>query len=196
MKGGIHMPTTTKQHSNDAKTLQAPIPVPGGSLQSTDKMTDYSIMPGSEPAARLTDQLNSLLANEFAVFTKTLNFHWNVTGPRFHSIHKFLDDQYHELLIVIDSVAERIREIDGNPIGTLREMQTSTTIVERPGLQPDTSVMLESLMSDHKAIEEQLKFILSSMESKAPDPGTEDFLTSLLKKHEEMSWMLKSHIGN
>lgn len=143
---------------------------------------------------RVTNSFNSLLANEFAVFTKTLNFHWNVTGPRFHSVHQFLDDQYHDLLKMVDDVAERIREIGGNPMGTLAELQKATSLIERPGVQPETSNMIADLMSDHESIQVQIKGILDEIARGEPDPGSEDFLTSLLKKHEEMAWMLKSHI--
>ena len=152
----------------------------------------------SEPdksVERAVECLNSLLANEFTVFTKTLNFHWNVTGPRFHSIHQFLDDQYHDLLKIVDDVAERIRKIGGNPIGTLTEMKKGNSLIERPGVQPDTSNMIADMMSDHESIQSQIKTILIEIEQRPEnDPGTEDFLTSLLKKHEEMAWMLKAHI--
>lgn len=159
-----------------------------------DSIATFPHVSPSKGTDRVTDCLNSLLANEFALFTKTLNFHWNVTGPRFHSVHKFLDDQYHDLLKVVDDVAERIREIGGNPMGTLTELQTSTSLVERPGVQPETSNMIADLMSDHESIQSQIKTILKEIDRGESDPGSEDFLTSLLKKHEKMAWMLKSHI--
>lgn len=142
----------------------------------------------------LTEALNSLLANEFTLFIKTLNYHWNVTGPRFHSVHKFLDDHYNALLVIVDDIAERIREIGDHPIGTIREIQNMSDLAERPGEQPITSKMISDLMSDHEAIQIQIKTILKRVSKSSNDPGTEDFLTSLLKKHEEMSWMLRSHI--
>ncbi len=138
--------------------------------------------------------MNSLLANEYALFTKTLNYHWNVTGPRFHSIHEFLEGHYRELLEVIDDVAERIRKIGGNAIGTLSEMKVRSSIVERPNEYPETSHMISDLMSDHESIEIQIKAFIQGISDVEVDPGTEDFLTGLLKKHEEMSWMLKSNL--
>ncbi|MCB0391679.1 MAG: DNA starvation/stationary phase protection protein [Bdellovibrionales bacterium] len=143
----------------------------------------------------LVENLNSLLANEFTLFTKTLNFHWNIYGPSFHSVHKFLDNQYHDLLKIIDGVAERIREIGSHPIGTLEEIKDSTNLVEHPGLQPNPLNMIADLMTDHETIDLQIREILHDLDnSLIEDPGTYDFLTKLIKKHEEMTWMLKSHL--
>ncbi len=143
---------------------------------------------------RLEKIINSILANEFSLFVKTLNFHWNVTGPRFHSIHEFLETQYRELLEIIDDVAERVRKIDGHPIGTLKEFQKLTSIVERPGSQPETSNMIADLMLGHEVLQTQIKAALETVTGDYNDPGTEDFLAGLLSKHENMAWMLRSHL--
>lgn len=188
MKGGIEMKT------NNARQLDKEPNIIEEKFKVSELVANFPQVSPSQGTNRLIDCLNSLLANEFAVFTKTLNFHWNVTGPRFHSVHQFLDDQYHDLLKIVDSVAERIREIGGNPMGTLTELQKTTSLVERPGVQPKTSNMIADLMSDHESIQTQIKAILKEIDRGEPDPGSEDFLTSLLKKHEEMAWMLKSHI--
>jgi starvation-inducible DNA-binding protein len=188
MKGGIDMKTSNaeqlfKEPSVRKETFKVP-----------DSISSFPHVSPARGEERVVNCFNSLLANEFALFTKTLNFHWNVTGPRFHSVHQFLDDQYHELLKVVDNVAERIREIGGNPMGTLTELQKANSLVERPGVQPETSNMIADLMSDHESIQIQIKAILKEIDRGESDPGSEDFLTTLLKKHEEMAWMLKSHI--
>jgi len=145
-------------------------------------------------AEKFVDRMNSLLANEFSIFTKTLKYHWNVTGPRFHSMHEFLDEQYNDLLGIIDDVAERIREVDGTPIGTLQEMSSFSVISEHPGRNPETTEMIEELVKGHEMISTQIRDMLGNFDSTWNDPGSEDFLTGLLKKHEQMAWMLKSHV--
>ena len=188
MKGGIGMKTNNaKQLFNEPNIRKETFKVP----ESVTKI------PKSRPITndkQMVNNFNSLLANEFSLFTKTLNFHWNVTGPRFHSVHQFLNDQYLSLLRVVDDVAERIREIGGNPIGTLTELQRESSLVERPGVRPETSNMIADLMVDHESIELQIKDMLRNYNDSGRDPASEDFLVSLLKKHEEMAWMLKSHI--
>jgi starvation-inducible DNA-binding protein len=143
----------------------------------------------------LSSGLNTLLADEYALFTKTLNYHWNVTGPRFYSVHEFLENQYRDLLEVIDDVAERIREIGKQPMGTLSEFSIQTHITERPGVHPETSAMIADLKNDHDLICSEIRRILADESKAVVDPGTEDFLTGLLKKHEEMAWMLKSTLN-
>lgn len=168
--------------SSIRKTDTSPVTLEAGSLRevSSDRSMDTVI------------RLNSLLSNEFALFTKTLNYHWNARGLNFSAIHEFLDNQYRELLEVIDNVAERVREVDGKPVGTLAEMHKLSSIKERPGVYPKTAEMISDLYLDHQAVQAQIKTMISDLSSDR-DPGTEDFLTGLLKRHETMAWMLKSH---
>ncbi|MAF92758.1 MAG: DNA starvation/stationary phase protection protein [Bdellovibrionota bacterium] len=146
--------------------------------------------------ATTVDYLNSLLANEFSLFTKTLNYHWNITGPRFHSMHEFLDEQYHSLLEVVDEVAERIRQLDAFPNGTLKNFDKKSVLDNLNDSSPQTSTMISDLVNDHETIDEQIKLILKSLEKNGDDPATEDLLGGLSKKHEEMKWMLKSHLDS
>ena len=143
----------------------------------------------------LVKRMNSLLADEYALFTKTLNYHWNVTGPRFYSMHEFLEGQYKELLTMIDNVAERIRKIGSKPMGTLSEFSDRSSIVERPGIYPETSLMISDLLEGHKKVQDEIREMIDQADKFAVDPGTEDFLTGLLKQHEEMAWMLKSTLN-
>jgi starvation-inducible DNA-binding protein len=138
--------------------------------------------------------LNGVLANEFVLFTKTLNYHWNITGPRFHGLHPFLEGQYRELLEVMDQVAERVRILDERPLSTVKEMYSHMEIKDGQEKAPNAETMLQNLMEDHVSIQNQLKEIVSDATICEKDPGTEDMLISLLRKHESMSWMLRSHI--
>lgn len=162
---------------------------------STPKITgaEKLVAISSDLPSSKVEGLNSLLANEFALFTKTLNYHWNARGMNFASVHSFLEEQYKQMLEVIDGVAERIRKLDAVPAGSLKEFQKLSSISESTGKRPDTFHMISNLASDHDAIRDQIKTLLKDL-SDERDPGTEDFLTGLLKNHETMSWMLKSHL--
>tara|TARA_B100000749_G_scaffold280771_1_gene278675 strand:- start:175634 stop:176170 length:537 start_codon:yes stop_codon:yes gene_type:complete len=164
-----------------------------GVREETFNVSDLNSRVMNASREKTADRLNDLLANEFSLFTKTLNYHWNVKGPRFHSIHEFLDEQYHDLLKVVDAVAERVREIGGQPMGTLAELEKHSSHSERPKKVPDATTMLQDLTSDHESICMQIQSQLKELDGES-DPGTEDFLGSLIKKHEEMCWMLRSHL--
>lgn len=143
----------------------------------------------------LVQELNQLLANEYLLFTRTLNFHWNVVGPRFHSIHLFLEGQYKELLEMTDDVAERIRYLGSHPVSTLKEMREEGSLAEDPGSFPSTTNMLAELCDGHQEINGQIQEILDKDSVFKSDRGTEDLLIQLQRKHQKMIWMLKSHLA-
>ena len=89
--------------------------------------------------------LNTLLADEFLLYTKTRNFHWNVTGPQFNDLHKFFESLYEALDEVVDEVAERARALDGRALGTLEEFRTKARLGEKPGAVPAARDMLATL---------------------------------------------------
>lgn len=139
----------------------------------------------------VVEHLNHILANEFTLFTKTLNYHWNVTGPRFHSLHEFFEKQYNDLLLQMDEVAERVRMLGESPVSTLREMRSDNTIIETPGKFMSADKMINDLLAGHQEVQRQIQ---NALELKELDKGTEDFLIGLLRTHEKFSWMLKSHL--
>lgn len=142
----------------------------------------------------LKECLNAVLANEFGLFTKTLKYHWSVTGPRFYGLHLFLDGHYKQLLEMIDEVAERIRVLGEHPLSTLQEVESKMVLHEGPGKIPSADDMLNDLLRDHLTIQEMIKSVVAKEKLFACDPGTQDLLIGALKKHETMSWMLKSHL--
>jgi starvation-inducible DNA-binding protein len=148
----------------------------------------------SSQESKAISLLNDLLANEYTLFTKTLNYHWNITGPNFVSLHKLLDEQYHQLLEILDQVAERIRILGAHPISTIKEMQKETSLSENPGDLPAAEEMIEELFRDNLFVQQQIKSFLKNDKILESDPGTEDFLINLLRKHEMSSWILKSHL--
>ena len=137
--------------------------------------------------------LNALLADEFLIYTKTRNYHWNVVGPQFNDLHKFFETQYEALDDVVDDVAERVRTLGGRASGTLAEFVQQSHLKERPGDRPDARGMLADLLADHEAVVRQLRVDLDTAAGHG-DAGTNDFLTGLMEKHEKMAWMLRAFL--
>lgn len=137
------------------------------------------------------DILNTLLSDEYVLYTKTRNYHWNVKGPQFNDLHKFFESQYEALNDIVDQVAERARSLGGDSLGTLKEFLSQTRLKEISGY-PNASKMLSNLLVDHEAIIQSLRQDLEICASQFQDQGTTDFLTGLMEDHEKMAWMLRS----
>jgi len=135
--------------------------------------------------------LNTLLSDEYLLYTKTRKFHWNVIGPQFHDFHKFFESQYEELDDVVDEVAERARTVGSISFGTLVEFLKHTRLKEEAGRNPGPRGMISILLSDHEAIIRHLRNDLDDCVTKYKDMGTSDFLTGLMERHEKMAWMLR-----
>jgi starvation-inducible DNA-binding protein len=139
--------------------------------------------------------LNTLLADEFLLYTKTRNYHWNVVGPQFNDLHKFFEAQYEALDDVIDEVAERVRALGGRASGTLEEFRASARLGEKPGTVPPAREMLAALLADHEALTRTLREDIGTVNDRLQDLGTADFLTGLLEQHEKAAWMLRSFLA-
>jgi len=138
--------------------------------------------------------LNTLLSDEYLLYTKTRNYHWNVVGPQFNDLHKFFEAQYNELNDIVDEVAERARSLGGWSLGTLTEFLQQTRLKEQPGQYPNARNMIANLLADHEAIIRYLRVDLETCADKYHDVGTNDFLTGLMEKHEKMAWMLRAFL--
>lgn len=136
--------------------------------------------------------LNTTLSDEFVLYAKTRNYHWNVTGPNFHDLHKFLEAQYEELDDIVDDVAERARSLGGIAFGSLAEFAKHTRLKEQPGKSVAAKAMLADLLQDHESMIRHLRVDLAACGEKYQDAGTNDFLTGLMEKHEKMAWMLRA----
>jgi starvation-inducible DNA-binding protein len=137
--------------------------------------------------------LNTLLSDEYVLYTKTRNYHWNVLGPQFNDLHKFFEEQYTELNHVADDTAERARSLGGWAFGTLQEFVQHARLKEHPGKYPQAREMIANLLADHETIIRQLRVDLETAE-KHHDMGTNDFLTGLMEKHEKMAGMLSAFL--
>lgn len=140
----------------------------------------------------VTDILANLLADEYVLYTKTRNYHWNVVGPHFNDLHKFFEEQYSQLAADVDEIAERIRSLGGKTPATLSEFLKNSRLDEHPGEYPNASTMVSNLVSDHEEIIRNLRTDLETCDTKYHDIGTNDFLTGLMEKHEKTAWMLRS----
>jgi starvation-inducible DNA-binding protein len=138
--------------------------------------------------------LNTILADEVVVYTKTRNYHWNIIGMQFIELHKFFESQYEELNNVVDDIAERIRTLGGRANGTLNEFLKQTRLKEFPGQSPDAQEMIFNLLADHDTIIRNLRSEIRICGDNYQDEGTCGQLAGLLEKHEKMAWMLRAHI--
>jgi starvation-inducible DNA-binding protein len=138
--------------------------------------------------------LNTLLADEYLLYTKTRNYHWNVVGPQFNDLHKFFEAQYNELNEIVDDVAERGRALGGHACGTMAEFLKSTRLQEESGVYPEARQMIANLLADHEAVIGHLRIDLETCVERYHDAGTNDFLTGLMEQHEKMAWMLRAFL--
>lgn len=138
--------------------------------------------------------LNQLLSDEYVLYTKTRNFHWNVAGPHFSELHKFFESQYDELDGIIDEVAERARSLGSFSFGSLKEFLHHTQLEENEGGPLAASKMVAALLEDHEALIQTLRKNAQLAGDKFQDAGTNDFLTGLMEQHEKMAWMLRSFL--
>jgi starvation-inducible DNA-binding protein len=138
--------------------------------------------------------LNTLLADEYLLYTKTRNYHWNVVGPQFNDLHKFFEAQYNELNEIVDDVAERGRALGGHALGTMTEFLKYTRLEEQTGYYPDARDMIADLLADHEALIRHLRVDLETCAEQYHDAGTNDFLTGLMEQHEKMAWMLRAFL--
>jgi len=138
--------------------------------------------------------LNPVLADEFLLYVKTRRAHWNVTGRDFHPKHIFFESQYKQLDEIVDDLAERIRALGHFPPSTLKSMLELSHFTEAPGEGTDGLQLVEELLNDHQSLIISLREIINVTADKYKDMGTSDFLTGLLRTHEQMAWMLRAHL--
>jgi len=139
-------------------------------------------------------ELSKLLADEFVLYTKTRNAHWNVEGPDFINKHLFFETQYNELADIIDNVAERIRQLGHYAPATLGAYLELTELTEVHRQRNDGIGFLKELLEDHEHIIFKLRKHIEVFASHYHDAGTSDFITGLMEKHEKMAWFLRAHL--
>ncbi len=157
---------------------------------------DTAIMPVIDISAQdlkdSTFMLNEILADEFVLLVKTLNYHWNLVGPEFHDYHVLFNDQYHQIFEFIDQIAERARAVGGIALGSMAEFIKASSLTEESGNIPSPVEMVRNLLNDHEAIIRFYREAITATAEDNRDIGTSNFLTELMQKHEKTAWMLRS----
>lgn len=138
--------------------------------------------------------LDTLLASDFVLYVKTLNFHWNMEGPRFVPFHKLLNDQYEQLAEMLDEMAEATRQLDRKSVASMAEFQSLSHIKEQPGVSLDETAMISALLSDHERIIANLRMSIAKAEDAKELGDIVDYLVSWLEKHQKMAWMLRASL--
>lgn len=144
--------------------------------------------------ARITVGLSRLLADTYTLYLKTHNFHWNVKGPMFNTLHLMFETQYDELALAVDAIAERIRSLGYPAPGTYSEFAKLTSIPESKGV-PRAEEMIAQLVTGQETVARTAREVFPDAEA-AGDESTADLLTQRLQTHEKTAWMLRSLLEN
>lgn len=152
--------------------------------------SDINIGINQDDRAKIADGLSRLLADTYTLYLKTHNFHWNVTGQMFNTLHQMFETQYTELAIAVDEIAERIRTLGFPAPGTYKEYARLSSIKENEGV-PSAEEMVQLLVEGQEAVARTARSVFPSVE-KASDEPTADLLTQRMQVHEKTAWMLRS----
>jgi len=157
--------------------------------QSTiDTSIDIGI--DADDRAAITEGLSRLLADSYTLYLKTHNYHWNVTGPMFQTLHLMFEQQYNELALAVDEIAERIRALGAPAPGSYREFAALSSVTEDDD-RPEATEMVRRLVAAHETVARTARSVYPVVEA-AHDEPTADLLTQRLQVHEKTAWMLRS----
>ena len=145
---------------------------------------------GHNDRKKIADGLSHLLADTYTLYLKTHNFHWNVTGPMFNTLHTMFEVQYTELALAVDSIAERIRALGFPAPATYAAYSKLSSIKEEEGV-PDWKEMVKQLVEGSEAVVRTARSVFPAVE-KVRDEPTADLLTQRMQLHEKTAWMLRS----
>ena len=159
---------------------------------STAKIKGIPINIGIEESDRreIAEGLSKLLADTYTLYLKTHNFHWNVTGPMFQTLHLMFEQQYNELALAVDLIAERIRALGFPAPGTYKEFAKLSSIKEDEGV-PGAEEMIRLLVDGQEAVVRTARSVFPIVDE-ANDEPTADLLTQRMQVHEKTAWMLRS----
>ncbi|MEM7067202.1 MAG: Dps family protein [Cyanobacteria bacterium P01_B01_bin.77] len=143
-----------------------------------------------EQRCAIADGLSRTLADTYTLYLKTHNFHWNVTGPMFQTLHLMFEGQYNELALAVDAIAERIRALGFPAPGTYSEYAKLSSISETEGV-PVAEEMIALLVEGQEAVARTARTVFA-IADEANDEPTADLLTQRLQIHEKNAWMLRS----
>ena len=139
---------------------------------------------------KIAEGLSRLLADTFTLYLTTHNFHWNVKGPMFQTLHVMFEEHYNELWLALDAIAERIRALGFPAPGTYAEYSKLSSIRETSGV-PEAREMIRILVAGHEAVARTARKIFPVVDKSSDEPSA-DLLTQRLQVHEKTAWMLRS----
>jgi len=140
--------------------------------------------------AAIAEGLSRLLADTYTLYLKTHNFHWNVTGPMFNTLHLMFEGQYNELALAVDAIAERIRALGFPAPGSYSAYAKLSSIKEAEGVPPATE-MIRQLVQGQEAVVRTARGLFPLLDAVSDEP-TADLLTQRMQIHEKTAWMLRS----
>jgi starvation-inducible DNA-binding protein len=144
----------------------------------------------NDDRAAIAQGLSRLLADSYTLYLKTHNFHWNVTGPMFNTLHLMFETQYTELALAVDLIAERIRALGYPAPGSYAEFAKLSSIKDAQGV-PKAEDMIRELVAGQEAVVRTARAVFPAVE-KASDEPSADLLTQRMQVHEKNAWMLRS----
>lgn len=142
----------------------------------------------------IADQLSKILADEFMVYSKTLNAHWYIEGPDFHAAHLYLETLYNEQQKIVDTVAEKIRAVGHYAPAQLSKYLELTHLSESSPEKNDSQTLYADLLIDHESIIIFLRENIKPFADKLKAEGISDYITGLMEYHEKTAWMLRAHL--
>ena len=148
---------------------------------------------GEEDRRKIAHGLSRLLADSYTLYLKTHNYHWNVKGPLFNTLHQMFEAQYSELAVAVDEIAERIRALGKPAPGSYKAYAELTTIEEEESV-PDAEQMIRQLLKGQEAVVRTARSVIGAAEA-ANDEPTADLLTQRMQVHEKNAWMLRSMVA-
>ncbi|MEQ8998669.1 MAG: Dps family protein [Coleofasciculus sp. B1-GNL1-01] len=162
-------------------------------MQTADKSAPVNIGISEQDRKEIAEGLSRLLADTYTLYLKTHYFHWNVTGPMFHSLHNMFETEYTELAVAVDDIAERIRTIGYPAPGSYSEFAELSSIPETRGV-PEASEMVRLLVEANEAVVRTAREAFPAAE-RANDESSVDLLTERMRTHEKTAWMLRSMLN-
>jgi starvation-inducible DNA-binding protein len=139
--------------------------------------------------------LNMLLADEYSLYTKTRNVHWNINRTKFKELHSFFEDQYLSLDVILDDTAEQVRSLGHIALGSLKDFLNGTHIDEESQDFNNPALIIQSLIHDHETIIGIIKNYNNLFSDNNENPKSNNFINGLMLQHEKMAWMLKPFLS-
>jgi len=154
-------------------------------------MTDINTGLNNQDRNAVADALNNVLADSYTLYMKTHAYHWNVTGPQFHTLHVMFEEQYREMWTALDEIAERVRALGVFAPTSGKAFAQRSAIESADETPPSGTKMIETLLADHETLIRRGREALK-VPADADDAASEDLLTVRIQSHEKTAWMLRA----